>query len=303
MASPQVENGFTRIANELLEELVGTNISGRQMRILLCVLRLTYGYGKKSDDISYGEIAKNTNILRREVIRDINSLVSKNMLFRCHNGARMKPTIGVVKDYSRWLADGGKATTSGMVDPSGKGTTISSGKVTTTLVVRVPPLPSGKVTTLQRKVLKKVLKKERKGPVEDHEKRSSTAPPSTAFLDPVKTQCPHHDIVTLYHDICKTLPTVREWTAARQSLLRARWSESAERQDLEWWKGFFAKVAESDFLMGRSKEWRADMEWLIRPRNFVKVIEGHYENRHKTASEVQREAFLKRFQGRSEDAN
>jgi hypothetical protein len=30
--------------------------------------------------------------------------------------------------------------------------------------------------------------------------------------------------------------------------------------------------------MGRAKEWRADLEWLIRPRNFVKVLEGRYAN-------------------------
>jgi hypothetical protein len=38
-------------------------------------------------------------------------------------------------------------------------------------------------------------------------------------------------------------------------------------------------VAESDLLCGRKGEWRADLEWLLRPENFLKVIEGRYAPR------------------------
>jgi hypothetical protein len=53
---------------------------------------------------------------------------------------------------------------------------------------------------------------------------------------------------------------------------------------LRWWGEFFGYVAKSDFLMGRSQPrdrepFECDLEWLVRPKNFVKVIEGKYENR------------------------
>ena len=70
----------------------------------------------------------------------------------------------------------------------------------------------------------------------------------------------------------------------RQQLLRKRWSEKPERQSLDWWREFFGYVSASDFLMGRANSngrepFDCDLEWLVRPKNFVKVIEGKYENR------------------------
>lgn len=92
--------------------------------------------------------------------------------------------------------------------------------------------------------------------------------------------CPHQDIVKLYHEMLPSLTAVKEWTAQRQDLLRTRWKEKPERQSLEYWRNFFGYVAESDFLMGKVKDFKADLEWLIRPKNFVKVIEGKFHQRN-----------------------
>lgn len=94
--------------------------------------------------------------------------------------------------------------------------------------------------------------------------------------DPKIPACPHQEIVALYHEILPSLTRVKEWTDQRQELLRTRWKEKPERQTVEWWKLFFGYVSESDFLMGRVENFRADLEWLVRPKNFVKVIEGKY---------------------------
>jgi len=99
-------------------------------------------------------------------------------------------------------------------------------------------------------------------------------------LAAAKDLCPQQEIISLYHETLPVMPAVREWTPARQAKLRARWKESADRQNLEWWAGFFAYVAESDFLCGRTaKPFTCNLEWLITPANFAKVIEGNYENR------------------------
>jgi len=89
--------------------------------------------------------------------------------------------------------------------------------------------------------------------------------------------CPHIEIIKLYHEILPSLQKVKEWTEERQRILRTRWKEKEERQSLEWWRLYFQYVSESDFLMGRIKpEFQAELEWLVRPKNFVKVIEGKY---------------------------
>ena len=82
-------------------------------------------------------------------------------------------------------------------------------------------------------------------------------------------------------------PTVREWTTQRQGYLRSRWHEKKERKSLDWWEKFFEYVGESDFLTGRTNgtgdrpPFIADLEWLIRPTNIVKVIEGRYHLRRR----------------------
>lgn len=94
--------------------------------------------------------------------------------------------------------------------------------------------------------------------------------------------CPHERIVAAYHEILPELRQVREWNETRRRLLGRRWSESHKRQSLDWWREFFGYVRKSDFLMGKTtgrdgRPFDCDLEWLIRPVNFAKVVEGKYE--------------------------
>jgi hypothetical protein len=97
-------------------------------------------------------------------------------------------------------------------------------------------------------------------------------------------ECPHSDIVAAYHEILPELPRVRTWDADRQKFLRGRWREDRERQSVNWWREFFGYVRTCPLLMGQVERrdappWSADLEWLVRPSNFRKVIEGRYEAR------------------------
>ena len=107
------------------------------------------------------------------------------------------------------------------------------------------------------------------------------------FVASKPATCPHQDIIAAYHELLPSLARVREWTAERQSFLRKRWAENPERQTLNWWRDFFAYVGQSDFLMGRRETqtgaFECDLEWLVRPKNFIRVLEGRYENRGRAA--------------------
>jgi len=102
-----------------------------------------------------------------------------------------------------------------------------------------------------------------------------------------RPDCPHEKIVALYHEILPMCPRVREWTRKRANQLRTRWNENSERQSLDWWRRFFEYIAASDFLTGRStcqgkEPFMADLEWIVKSSNFVKIIEGKYETRRAT---------------------
>ena len=101
--------------------------------------------------------------------------------------------------------------------------------------------------------------------------------------------CPHQEIINLFHETLPTAPTVKVWTETRSKLLRARWNEARKRQKLDWWKSLFEYVGRSDFLMGRidpvpgRKSFMVSLDWLIKQENLVKVIEGKYQNDEVTA--------------------
>jgi hypothetical protein len=88
--------------------------------------------------------------------------------------------------------------------------------------------------------------------------------------------CPHKEIIEKYHEILQGLPEVREWGGTAETYLRTRWKEKQERQCIEWWDAFFRFIRESDWLMGRVKSWSADLEWIVRPNNFRKILNGRY---------------------------
>lgn len=90
---------------------------------------------------------------------------------------------------------------------------------------------------------------------------------------------PYDDILAAYHEALPMLPAVRLLTDARRKKIKSRWHELAERQTLEYWRGFFAYAAKSDFLTGRNGKWTAcNFDWLLEPSNHLKVAEGNYEN-------------------------
>lgn len=101
---------------------------------------------------------------------------------------------------------------------------------------------------------------------------------------PATPECPHQEIINAYHELVPTGRQVRTWGTERQRKLRARWREDAARQSIEWWRGFFAYIGRSDFLTGRAQSgqrapFEIDLEWIVTPTNFAKIVEGKYENR------------------------
>ena len=80
-ATPQLEKGHTRIANELLEHLVtALTGSGNQLALVLIVMRYSYGYSRKYADFTTTELASLLMIDRKAIRRSLVALQGKNML-------------------------------------------------------------------------------------------------------------------------------------------------------------------------------------------------------------------------------
>ena len=103
-----------------------------------------------------------------------------------------------------------------------------------------------------------------------------------------KPNCQHTEVINLYHELLPASPRIKDWTPARAATLKARWNESADRQNLEYWKALFEYIAGIPFLTGRvagngRKPFVCSLDWLLKAENFAKVREGRYEDQHERA--------------------
>lgn len=103
--------------------------------------------------------------------------------------------------------------------------------------------------------------------------------------------CPTQAIVDLFHKRLPMLPRVAVLSESRKRAISARWREVVSdpeirrAQDpkaaaLDWFDWLFGYVAQSRFLSGKATDWRADIDFLMTPAKFAKVVEGHYHKEH-----------------------
>ncbi|MDU5476187.1 replication protein [Pantoea sp.] len=91
-----IDDGYTKVANELLEAIASADLTARQLKIMLAYMRKTYGFNKKSDRIADEQIASITGISRQNVNKAKKELLEMNCLFR--EGSQ----IGINKEVSAW---------------------------------------------------------------------------------------------------------------------------------------------------------------------------------------------------------
>jgi hypothetical protein len=114
-----------------------------------------------------------------------------------------------------------------------------------------------------------------------------------ALSSPAKLPtCPTQSVIDLYHDILPNLPKVRLHTKDRVKAIRGIWtwvltSTKADKtrraetpeQALNWFRSYFARASENDFLMGRTPrsgehaQWQCDIDFLMTDRGMKQVIE------------------------------
>ena len=101
MANVQVENGYTRIANEILEHLVKVRLPPSEKDVVIFIIRKTYGYSKREDRISLTQFKQGTDLSRPTVVKALKNLRSRNIIIR--KGLLIKFN----KDYETWVVNAG----------------------------------------------------------------------------------------------------------------------------------------------------------------------------------------------------
>jgi hypothetical protein len=127
-------------------------------------------------------------------------------------------------------------------------------------------------------------------PLSDSDSDSDSNSKNKKAVSPSKSKPAafHAEVVAAYHRLCPALPQVKGWPqhrkAALEARIRERCTDGKPADTVAYWEEFFASVAASDFLCGRTKDPFSGtcIDWLLGPKNFLKVIEKNYSNRGAT---------------------
>jgi phage replication O-like protein O len=151
LADVQPENGFTRVANEILERMALTKLSPIQYRLIFVIWRFTYGFNRKEHALSSGFLSKATDYDERQIRRELQRLEQRKIIIQKVSPGRSR-TIGFNKNYDEWLDE----------EPPGSSTPgkVTPGKVTPGKITLETPGSStlgtpGKVTPQERNKEKK----------------------------------------------------------------------------------------------------------------------------------------------------
>ena len=96
--SPQLENGYTRIANEILEALTLIKLTSQETKAILLIIRNTYGFQRKVWNVDKWTVFEKTGIHKCNVKATLTKLANRQIIKLKWN----KKLISFQKDYSLW---------------------------------------------------------------------------------------------------------------------------------------------------------------------------------------------------------
>lgn len=97
-------------------------------------------------------------------------------------------------------------------------------------------------------------------------------------------QCPYQAIQNMFNRICVSYRKIKGIDGKRRQLVSGRWTSYP---DLEVFHQVFENAESSSFMKGQGRNgWTADFDWMMKPSNFQKVLEGNYNDRPQGAAGV-----------------
>ena len=139
---PELDDGYVRIANELLQALIDYDLTAAQMKIIAVIIRETYGYNRKSKNLSVSYLAKAVRRDERNTRRTLNDLIAKKVVSVFDAGSpRLSREIGVNKYYLEWGRPGKNDRSEGAKMTGGKNDRSEGAKMTALDRSKLPPKP------------------------------------------------------------------------------------------------------------------------------------------------------------------
>lgn len=260
MADVQIDDGdFTRIANEILENIARAKLNGTQYAIVVTVWRYTYGYQRTEAEFSLGFLEKKTGIHRNQIQRELIKLIDRKILIVTKEHTETTPQIlKFNKDYDRWVS------TKTLIPISENANTppiklrTSKGKQG----VSTKTLTGGGISEKVDRGVSELVDHIKKDIKKESNKRLSST-------------TPYEEIKNEFNCICVSYSKVTELSDSRKKNINARWKQL---KTMDKFREIFTITENTPFLKGENdRNWKTSFDWLMgNDRNCLKVLEGQY---------------------------
>ena len=308
--SKYIANAF-QIPNAVVDDLM-SRLSPNAFKCYVLIVRKTTGWGKSSDKISISQFQAIAGIKKRDtVISALAELEKLNLIlpvkkaglvneFRLNKLPEItpKPVPKMVTTTSPENGDGHKNGTSPdnrtrVVPKMGTTTSPENGDTQNPLTKPTrqnTPLPPQNADDENADCANALVAADATtgGGCDEFEKPIKQAGKPEDKKTKTKTAAPVAEIVKAYNAVLgDVMPKAVELTDYRKREITARWKQllgslnprgkirySGVEDGLHYWRGLFAKALENSHWCGdNDRNWRADLDWFMKPRNFTKLVE------------------------------
>ena len=280
--SKYIANAF-QIPNAVVDDLM-SRLSPNAFKCYVLIVRKTTGWGKSSDKISISQFQAIAGIKKRDtVISALAELEKLNLIlpvkkaglvneFRLNKLPEItpKPVPKMVTTTSPENGD----TQNPLTKPTRQNTPRPPENADDENADCANALVAADATT--------------GGGCDEFEKPIKQAGKPEDKKTKTKTAAPVAEIVKAYNAVLgEVMPKAVELTDYRKREITARWKQllgslnprgkirySGVEDGLHYWRGLFAKALENSHWCGdNDRNWRADLDWFMKPRNFTKLVE------------------------------
>ncbi|HGN2088854.1 TPA: replication protein [Proteus mirabilis] len=253
-----LEDGYTRIANDLFEAVMCADLTARQLKVVMAIIRKTYGFGKKLDRITNTQIAEMTGIHHTHVCKAKNEMIAMNIVISSGN------KIGINKDFTEW--------------------NFNISQVSETLAnlankTLAKTANSHKPSQLNTKETLTKEKKESNTPLTPHEvKGEGSVKPTKRKSTPIN----YDEYLNAYNEeVGDRLPHAVEANEKRKTRIR-KIIKNLATANVDGWRAYvraFVRMAKPFYFGENDTGWTADIDYLLRETTLTGVREGKFADR------------------------
>ena len=99
---------------------------------------------------------------------------------------------------------------------------------------------------------------------------------------------PYVKIKEHFNTLCPSIGQIRAIEGRRRIQVAARWKDHPSLNEFD---ELFKTAEASDFLTGKSSDWKATFDWLMIAGNWNKTVEGNYTNKVPKKKEFEQSSF------------